>query len=483
MINNLVILETILLTIQVFLSLIIIFRERKNTSSTWAWLFVVNIIPIFGFVLYLLIGHGFRNRKLFHLRDSLRPYYEREVKQTARVMTEEELLGTLTKNHGVAQLLHYLFVSEESLISTNTGATLYTDGREKFDALLFDIAAARHHIHLEYYIFKLDGIGREILEAAIAARKRGVEVRILIDAWGSRTVKLRDFARLTRLGGHVSFFFPSLIPLLNPRFNYRLHRKIAIIDGTVAYTGGFNIGDEYVTVTKKFGYWRDAHLRVTGDIVYSLQTRFLMDWNSQRHDELIHQMQDYFPASIDAGRKVAQFVSSGPDDKKQQVKNAYLKLINSAEREIIIQTPYYIPDTPIHDALKLALMSGVRVRLMIPNKPDHPFVYWATYFYSASLVKYGAEVYTYEAGFVHSKMLVMDAEVTSMGSTNFDNRSFQLDFEGNVIFYDREISEKLRADFEEDVKVSKQLTLERYNDRSYWIRFKEGLARLISPLL
>ena len=474
--------EIIILTLNIILSLIIIFRERKNTSSTWAWLFVINVLPVIGFLLYLLIGRGISHRRIFYLRDEARPNYEQDLAMTKELMSEQSLLTKITDNHVFAQLIHMLFAEEKSVISMNTGVDLFTDGREKFNALIADIRTAKHHVHLEYYIWRMDELGQEIYKELLDAARRGVEVRILIDAWGSQKTKMREFKELLALGGHVAFFFPSVIPLINLRFNYRLHRKIVVIDGVIGYTGGFNVGDEYVTVTKKFGYWRDAHLRLTGDIVYSLQDRFIMDWNSQHHDE-ISLVQDYYPCAISRGNVVAQFVSSGPDERKQQVKMAYLKMINGAQREIIIQTPYYIPDTPIHDALKMALMSGVSVKLMIPDKPDHPFVYWATYYYAASLVKYGAEVYTYEKGFVHAKMIVVDGSYTSIGSTNFDNRSFQLDFEGNIMLYDVDLSQRFRDDFLIDMKASSLLTRERYETRSYFVRFKEGIARLISPLL
>ncbi|HEY0221308.1 MAG TPA: cardiolipin synthase [Lactovum miscens] len=478
-----VVYETIIVAINIILSCVIIFRERKNTTSTWSWLFVVNVFPIFGFILYLLVGRGISHRKIFKLRDELRPSYKKELAVTEELLDEPRLLARITENYGIGQLIHMLFVEEKAVISTNTGIDLYVDGREKFNHLIEDMKQAKHHIHMEYYIFRFDNLGKEIYQELLAASKRGVEIRLLIDAWGSHESSKKDFKELIESGGKVARFFPSFISQLNPRFNYRLHRKIVVVDGLIAYTGGFNVGDEYVTITKKFGYWRDTHLRLTGDIVYSLQDRFVMDWNSQHRDEIKNIDQNYYPPSIQGENVVTQFVTSGPDELKQQVKYSYIKMINAAHNEILIQTPYYIPDQPVHDALKLALMSGVKVKLLIPNKPDHPLVYWATYYYAASLVKYGADVYTYEDGFIHAKSLIIDGSHSSVGSANFDNRSFQLDFEGNMLIYDWAFSQRLRNDFMNDLKKSQQLTIERYAQRSYYIRFKEGIARLISPLL
>ncbi|MFC4652498.1 cardiolipin synthase [Lactococcus nasutitermitis] len=480
--NFLAIFELFIFTLNVLLSFVIIFRERKSTAATWSWLFVVNVLPVFGFILYVLIGRGISHYRIFKDRKRFQIGFEKQLKRTEVTLQDPNFVKKMRKNHAIGQMMNMLYAEENSIISANTDVKIFSDGRKKFDALLADIAQAKHHIHLEYYIFRMDNLGQEIYQALIEARKRGVEVRVLFDAWGSNRTKLKYFKELIDLGGHVVAFFPLILPLINPRTNYRLHRKIVVIDGVIGYTGGFNVGDEYASVTKKFGYWRDNHLRLTGDIVYSLQHRFILDWNSQHHFE-ITQGEGYFPDSIGKGKVASQFVTSGPDEAKEQIKLTYMKMISGAEREIIIQTPYYIPSDALHETLKLALLSGVQVKLLIPNKPDHPLVYWATYFYSADLVKAGAKVYTYENGFVHAKTLIIDGEYASVGSANFDYRSLQLCFEANVVLYDFDIAQDLRRKFLEDLKLSKALTLERYEERSFFIRFKEGLARLISPML
>lgn len=482
--NLLLLIETLIFILNIGLSLFVIFRERKSTSATWAWLFVIFLLPILGFILYLFIGRGISHQRLFKFKRAYHISSKQQDDYIERVLSEDRFIEKIKSNSSIGQLMNMIAIEDEGIISTNTGVKIFTDGREKFDSLLNDIDNAKHHVHLEYYIYRMDNLGREIYQALIQARKRGVEVRVLMDAWGSNQTKLAQFAELIDLGGEVVQFFPLVLSFVNPRINYRLHRKIAVIDGEIAYTGGFNVGDEYASVTKKFGYWRDNHLRLTGGIVYSLQNRFILDWNSQEKN-IITEPDAYFPhknTTVDRNI-ISQFVTSGPDERKEQIKKAYMKMINSAQREIIIQTPYYIPDEALHQSLKLAILSGVNVKLMIPNKPDHPLVYWATYFYSADLVKAGAKVYTYEEGFVHAKTMIIDGEYSSVGSANFDNRSFQLCFEGNVLLYDEEISQKLRDDFMEDLKVSKKLTMEIYEERSMLVRFKEGLARLISPML
>ncbi len=480
--NFIAIFELMIFLLNIMLSFVIIFRERKSTSSTWSWLFVVNVLPILGFILYLLIGRGISHYRIFKDRKRFQIGFEKQHSHARRAYSDRAFLDMMRKNPVIGQLINMLYVEEKSIISTNTDVKIFNDGREKFDALIEDINRAKYHIHMEYYIFRMDDVGQEIYEALIEARKRGVEVKLLIDAWGSNQTKMSKFKELEELGGRVAQFFPLILPLINPRTNYRLHRKIVVIDGVIGYTGGFNVGNEYASVTKKFGYWRDNHLRLTGDIVYSLQHRFILDWNSQHHFE-ITQGDPYFPDAISQGHVATQLVTSGPDEDKEQIKLTYMKMISGAEREIVIQTPYYIPSDALHESLKLALLSGVQVKMMIPNKPDHPLVYWATYFHAADLVKYGAKVYTYENGFVHSKTLIIDGEYASVGSANLDYRSLQLCFEANVVIYNYDIAQKLRNDFIKDLKLSRALTLERYEQRSKIVRFKEGLARLIAPML
>lgn len=470
-----------ILILNFLFGLVIIFREKKQASSTWAWLLVLTFLPIVGFILYLFLGRGIANTRLFDLKiqnniGALRMIYDQQS-----YLQEEQLPNPPTAEVDARPLI-YMLLKEKSIYAQYAKLELFTDGKEKFARLMEDIRHATHHVHIEYYIFKMDGLGKELYHELMNARKRGVEIRVLLDSWGSNGVNLHDFKELTDIGGEVVFFFPLFLPWVNPRLNYRNHRKIAVIDGKIGYTGGFNVGDEYLGKSKKFGYWRDNHLRFTGESVYSLQNRFIMDWNSQHHNE-VKNPAFYFPKIEDKGNVHMQIVTSGPDSQEEQVKMTYLKMIMMAKKEILIQTPYYIPGESLHEALKIALLSGIKVHLQIPNKPDHPLVYWATYSFAAELVKYGAIVETYENGFIHSKTIVIDAGIVTVGSTNIDNRSFQLDFEVNAVIYDATVAQEIRNAFFEDSKLSKQLTLELYEQRSRMIHFKESLARLISPLL
>lgn len=475
-------LSTVLLVANILLSFIIIFRERKQTAQTWAWLLVLMFIPVVGFILYIFFGRGISKDKIFDLKMQGKIGKNVEIEEQRRDFKCGIFPEQTTGSVDARQLIYMLTVSERSLYTSDNDIQLFTDGRKKFDQLIKDIKQAKHHIHFEYYIYRSDELGREVRDALTDAAKRGVNVRILLDAWGSTQVTPKFFEELREYGGQVAFFFPLFVPYLNPRINYRNHRKIVVIDGTIGYTGGFNVGNEYLGLVKKFGYWRDNHLRIVGSAVYSLQNRFLMDWNSQ-HTQEVQYAKELFPKIENHGKKAVQIVTSGPDSKYEQIKIMYLKMISMAKEEILIQTPYYIPDSSIHEALKVALLSGVKVRMQIPNKPDHPLVYWATYSFAAELIDFGAIIETYENGFIHAKTMIIDSGIVSVGSANIDVRSFQLDFEVNALIYDEEVTKQVREALMEDSRWSQVLTKERYKQRGIIIKMKEGLGRLVSPLL
>jgi cardiolipin synthase len=256
-----------------------------------------------------------------------------------------------------------------------------------------------------------------------------------------------------------------------------------IIDGHIGYVGGFNVGDEYLGLDPKFGYWRDTHLRIQGPAVYAIQTRFILDWNQATHKRNISYLQEHFPKPVIKGDSSLQIVTSGPDSEWEQIKNGYIKMISTAKKTIRIQTPYFIPDASVLDALKIACLSGVDVNIMIPNKPDHPFVYWATMSYIGEMLSSGARVYIYENGFIHAKTIIVDHEISSVGTANIDVRSFKLNFEVNAFIYDTEIAQKLDEFFQNDIALSRELSLEAYHQRPRLIRFKESISRLLSPIL
>jgi cardiolipin synthase len=370
------------------------------------------------------------------------------------------------------------------VLTKENDVRVYTDGHEKFDNLIKDIGRAQDHIHLQYYILRSDNLGRRVIEALRKKAEEGVVVRLLYDDMGSRKMSKKALQGLEAAGGEVAVFFPKRLPIINLRLNYRNHRKIVVIDGKTSYVGGFNIGDEYLGLSKKFGYWRDTHLRLEGQSVKTAQTRFILDWNQANSRNPIHYEERYFPTLAEPGECSMQIVSSGPDSEWEQIKNGYIKMINSAKHSVYIQTPYFIPDESLMDAIRIASLSGVDVRIMIPSMPDHPFVYWATYSHVGIVLRAGARVYIYNNGFIHAKTIMVDDEISSVGTANIDVRSFRLNFEVNAFIYHAQTTKQLTDTFLYDMEThSSELTLEAYRQRSLWIRIKEAVSHLLSPIL
>ncbi|ASK64317.1 cardiolipin synthase [Virgibacillus phasianinus] len=463
------------------LALTIIFLERKDATSTWAWLMVLLFIPIAGFFLYLVFGKKISNKRIFTWETKSKLGVKRAVQSQLRALEENTFVF---KHHGLSKYkdLYYMHLrNDDAIFTQDNKVDIYTDGKEKFKALLHDLQKATDHIHMLYYIIRYDQLGKQIADVLVKKANEGVEVRVLYDDMGSRTLRRKFIKRIRHAGGKVEAFFPPKIPKINMKINYRNHRKITVIDGRIGYIGGFNVGDEYLGNNKKFGYWRDTHLRVLGSAVEHMQTRFILDWNqASRHDILYNER--YYNASP-AGDVGMQIVTSGPDSEWQQIKNGYIKMILSAKEYVYMQTPYFIPDESLADALRIACLSGIDVKIMIPNKPDHPFVYWATLSYIGDLLKAGAEVYIYQNGFLHSKTIIVDGKIASVGTANIDVRSFRLNFEGNAFLYDRVVAGKLVDSYMQDISMSTQMTRKLYEKRSFGIRFKESISRLLSPIL
>ncbi|MBF0714628.1 cardiolipin synthase [Gemella sp. GH3] len=476
---------SIFYAINTLIVLTIIFLESQKASSSWAWILVLLLIPYLGLILYLILGRPIYREKIF-------PYSKQEKIEFQKSLLETSTPYNISKEEDVKyrnrNLIALNYHSDQSFLSENNKISIITSGDEKFKLLFEDIRNAKEYIHIQYYILKKDNIGKELFDLLIQKLNENVKVYILYDDIGSRTLNKYTLKKLIDAGAKVKSFFKSSLPLINLRMNYRNHRKIVVIDGKIGYTGGFNVGDEYLGKDRKLGYWRDTHIRIVGDAVATLNFRFIDDWNSQvlrkKQNELIDLNEKHlYNYEKNTGNIPIQVVTSGPDDKLEQIKYGYLHMINRARQYIYIQTPYFIPDESVIDALKMAILSGIDVRIMIPSIPDHILVRWGNYSYVGELANVGAKIYEYKKGFLHAKTIIIDDEVTSVGSANFDNRSFKLNFEINTFIYDKETTQKFRNIFNNDIRNSKLLTKEKYNNRKLTIKFKEALARLISPIL
>lgn len=473
----------IVMLLNIFLAVTIIFLERRNASTTWAWIMILFFIPVVGFVLYLVLGQKMKKRKLSKLLGESQRIIEHTIEKQGRQLLGREIIFKDSDMHHYQDMIYMNLKTSYAMYTSNNAIDIFTDGNQKFDSLLKDIEAAEHHIHLVYYIVRDDELGRRLVKALTAKAAEGVEVKFLYDHIGSSNLTRRFFYDLRAAGGETAAFFPSRIPYLNLKVNYRNHRKLVIVDGQIGYIGGFNIGNEYLGLDKHFGEWRDTHLRVRGNAVLQMQAQFLMDWNLAAFGQRELSAQ-YFPViSDDTGTIGMQLVASGPDTEFQQIKDAYIKMIYAAKKTICLQTPYFIPDESLMTALKIAAVSGVDVRIMLPSKPDHFFVYWATHSYLGELLAGGVKCYLYEKGFLHAKTLVIDGKIASVGTANLDIRSFKLNFEINAFIYDTWTAAKLQRIFEKDIESCKQLTVELYEARPLFNRFKESISRLLSPIL
>lgn len=464
------------------LSIVIIFFQRKEPKSAWAWLLVLNALPGVGFLLYLLAGTDMHKRRMFQIK-GIEDQVSDAVRRQEYTVRSRILERKNPELSGFSDLVYFNLESGGTVLTGDNEVKIFTDGNDKFDALIEDIRNAKHYVFLQYYIIKDDVLFRRIREVLLEKAAQGVEIKILYDAMGCRSVHKKMWKELERSGIDTAVFFPALLGPLHLRVNYRNHRKIAIIDGTIGYVGGFNIGKEYIGLDPKFGHWRDTHLRIRGSAVTALAIRYIQDWDYAARENLFSRPEYLVYPEEACGDTQIQIISSGPDSSLQVIRDNYLRLIHKAKKRIFVQTPYFIPDESILTALKMAVLSGVEVNLMIPCKPDHPFVYWATYSYMGELVMAGANCYTYDNGFLHVKGVSIDGEACCFGTANMDIRSFSLNFEVNAMIYDEETAREMERIFREDLKLCTRITKDMYQGRSLWIRFKEQICRLLSPVL
>ena len=455
----------------------LIFIERKDPTTTWAWLLILMLIPGIGFIIYLLLGQNLSRQKIFREKkiiDKTRAAGLEEMQEIRGIKKE------LQDEYSDLILMNYNHCG--SIYTTGNEVKIYISGEKKFQDLIKDIRAAKKFIHIEYYIFRFDDLGKAIINELKEKVDEGIEVRLLVDGMGSKSLKQKEIRYIKSLGIKFSIFFPGAFPRINTRINYRNHRKIVVIDGEIGYVGGFNVGNEYVNRGHQFKFWRDTHLKVKGQAVNELNKRFILDWD-YASDENLDNIIKYFPKPKEYGRVGMQIVSSGPDHMDEYIKIAYMKIINNARKYVYIQTPYLVPDEPILEALRISALSGVDVRIIVPDKPDHFFMEWVLSANIANLIDYGVKIYRYNNGFIHSKTIVSDDIVSSIGTANMDNRSFRLNFEVNAFIYDGVVAKEQSKIFLNDQKFSTFVTKEAYEKRSRVLRIKESLIKLVSPIL
>lgn len=469
-----------------------VFRTRRDIASTWAWLLVLSVFPVIGFIAYLFVGRKISNEDIFSIRSEQESFRERLIARQEALLEKHQLLLQSGRLARARQLVNLSSSLDDAIVTFNNRVRVFIDGQKLFSEMIRDFDHAQDHIYVEFYTFYADELGHRVLAALERAAERGVTVKVLYDLSGSHGTTYKFFAHLEELGGEAQpFNSKSNKRLSTPRLNYHLHRKIVAIDGKLGYIGGFNIGDQYLGENPKFGYWRDTHLRVAGQAVIALTARFGMDWNTTCRktkkervdlDKMLADLEIERPS--DPGQDVAmQIVSSGPDNDNFAIRRAYESIISSARQYVYIQTPYLIPGEPILESLIIAARSGIDVRVMIPCMPDHPFVYRATEYYAKYLVDNGVKVYKYNHGFLHAKMVVSGENLSSVGSANQDYRSYRLNWEANAFCYNEALTTQLKHIFEDDIQDSTLLTPEYFAQQSNWRKFKQYFSRLLSPVL
>ncbi|XVG95114.1 cardiolipin synthase [Eubacteriales bacterium KG127] len=476
------IVELFLILINLILAIVIIFIERKNPAKTLAWVLVLFFLPILGAFFYLVFAQNISRRKIYKLDDKDKRIIGDALTDQRKQMDK----GTFQFSSSVAKLWHHMvklnLTYGNSFLTQNNSLNILIDGKDFFRNLIKDIKAAKYSVDVEFYIVRNDSVGKRLIQVLTEKAKEGVKVRLLVDSLGSRMINdltLKDF--LTA-GGQVGYFFKPKFKYFNFDINYRNHRKIVVIDNKIGYTGGFNIAREYLGLKRKFGYWRDTHLRILGNSIQDLKAIFLMDWGAATGEDIDFEEIDFYTSNPD-GDKAVQIVMSGPNSRKEQIKRSMMRMITFAGERIYLQTPYFVPDRAMIESLKMAAQSGVDVKIMIPCMPDHPFVYWANYAYCGELIEAGARVFRYDNGFLHAKTLMVDSQVCTVGSANFDVRSFRLNFEVNAFIYDEEVTKRMERIFEDDMRLSTEVTLETYKARSTQIKIKEAISVLLSDIL
>ena len=457
----------------------VIFLENRDPTKTIIWLLILGALPVFGALLYVLFGRVVRKHRLSrHKQQSLEQNEEILKERQDRPRAEDiDQAGSFPMNKKLAQLL---FNDAAAPLTLNNRSEVLTNGSDTFKALFAALEGAQNHIHLEFFIFHYDMIGQDILNLLICKAAEGVKVRVLVDGLPNRSLSKR-FGELRKVGVEAQGFYPVRFPFFSRHLNLRNHRKIVIVDGRVGFIGGLNVGDEYLSRNKKIGFWRDTFLKLEGDSVNFLQTVFLNDWNGVTNQDI--NGLSYYPRSEHIGAQMTQIAATGPDSDWGSMLQIFFVALTSAEKRIYIETPYFIPDEASVMALKTAALSGLDVRIILQGIPDHRITYWASHSYVEELLELGVRIYRYQKGILHAKVLILDGKIGVVGSTNFDIRSFSLNFEISAFIYDYKFAQRLEHDFRQDLADSEEISLEEYKQRSLSNRVKESSARLLSPLL
>lgn len=474
-------LVTILYFLTVFFIAILIILENRNPVKTISWILVLVLLPFAGIIIYLFFGQEYRKTKMYSrkgLKD-LEKLRNLTLEQLDNMPTNQ--LQMSDKLYAKRHLMNLMLSNSNAILTNNNDLKVLRNGEETFPEIFREIEQAKHHIHLEYYIVEDDTIGNYLRELLIQKAREGVEVRFIYDDVGSWELKRKWLRTMTDAGIKVDCFMRVRFPNLTSRVNYRNHRKILVVDGNTAFVGGLNFADRYQDGVAGIGPWRDTHLKVTGGGATALQIIFMADWYFVSKEIL--RGESYFKPFVPGNGKLVQMVASGPDSDWESIGQAYFAAIASAAESVFISTPYLMPTADIVTALKTSALGGIDVRIIVPGMSDAITPKWGTNSYIEELLEAGVKIYFYKAGFIHSKVIVVDGIFSSVGTANLDFRSLETNFEVNAMIYDEETAGILASQFIEDQAKSDQVILEEWVKRPRLNKIKESFARILSPML
>ena len=448
---------------------------KRSPVRTISWILVISLLPYVGIFFYFVFGRSYHRQK--RISNRIKKRIKNRSKKQAIHQVDLSKYPIVEKNIKLATLIGK---TSELGVYGNNEIDIFTEGEKLLARMLEDISKAKDHIHAEYFIIETDETGNTFKEALIKKAQEGVDVRVIYDDLGSWKLKRSTIRDMKRAGIKMQSFFKIRFPYFTSKINYRNHRKILVIDGAIGYLGGFNIADRY-TKGLHWGIWRDTHLRLEGDAVSGLQHTFIYDW--LYITKRLHTNKRFFPQTNITTQNAVQIGISGPDMENESIMQAYCMAISNAKKYVYIQTPYFLPNESIMNAIESAALSGVEVKLMIPYRSDEKISYEASMSYMGNILNAGVEVYQYTKGFIHSKTLVIDDEIAIIGSANIDLRSFEQNFEVSAFIYNETHSKQLKDLFINDMKVSKKLSYYKWSNRPRYRKFIQALARLLSPIL
>ncbi|WGH75121.1 cardiolipin synthase [Tenacibaculum tangerinum] len=475
-----------ILYIAVIATVAIIIVNTSTASKSIAYLFLLFLFPVVGIIIYFSIGMNYRTHKLYNKKLSVDKNFFAKLKEQVQSYAEKTLSESKKNLAHFYNLTKYVHL--ENFLTGDNEVSLLLNGENKFQEVIKALKAAKNHIHIEYYIFQNDDIGKKIGEILKEKATEGVDVRFIYDDYGSKNIRKSFVESLKNSGVEAFPFYKIKWLLFANRINYRNHRKIIIVDGKVGFVGGINVSDRYSNPNKFNRYWRDTHVKIEGPAVLSLQRVFLADWNFCANQNMILE-EKFFPLIEEKDEKtneenqLVQIIASGPDSDHPDIMYALIQAILLSKKEILITTPYFVPRTSFLDAIKIARLSGVDIKLLVPDVSDSKLVNAVSHSFYKEILEVGVEIYKYEKGFIHAKTMVFDGFVSTVGTANLDERSFDLNFEINAFIYNKKFAAKLKEAFLEDVKNSKKIVLEEWNSRSIITRFIEKAARLLAPIL